>query len=90
MNIKPTSITIDGNFIKYFCYPSNTKLPKRYIINDNAIILFWEDYTKTVVKRSKEDSFDPVKGFLWAYFQKHSGLSKTKANKYLCDLDKED
>lgn len=63
------------------------ELPTRYIINDGAVILFWDDGTKTIVKRSEDDNFDPVKGFLWAYFQKHSGLSKTKANKYLRDLD---
>lgn len=64
-------------------YPTNKKLPKRYIANDGACILFWEDGSKTVVKRSEDDSIDPVKGFLWAYFQKNSGMSKTKANKYL-------
>lgn len=59
------------------------ELPKRYIINDGATILFWNDDSKTVVKRAEDDKFDPVKGFLWAYFQKTSGMSKTKANKYL-------
>lgn len=67
----------------------NTKLPKKYIINSGATILFWEDGTKTIVKRAEDDSFDPVKGFLWAYFQKHSGLSKTKANEYLRNIDQE-
>lgn len=64
-------------------------LPTKYIINNGATILFWADGTKTIVKRSEDDIFDPVKGFLWAYFQKHSGLTKTKANKYLRDIDKE-
>lgn len=58
-------------------------LPKRYIVNDNACILFWYDGTKTVVKRAWDDQIDPAKAFLWAYFEKTSGLSKTKANKYL-------
>ena len=61
----------------------NEKLPERYIINDGATILFWKNGSKTIVKRSDNDDFDPIKGFLWAYFQKHCGLSKTKANKYL-------
>lgn len=65
----------------------NNKLPKKYVINNGAVILFWEDGTKTIVKRAEDDSFDPVKGFLWAYFQKQSGLSKTKANKYLREID---
>lgn len=63
-----------------------TNLPKKYIINKDATILFWEDGTKTIVKRAKEDNYDKVKGFLWAYFQKTSGLSKTKANEYLKHL----
>lgn len=64
-----------------------TPLPTRYILNQDACILFWSDGNKTVVKRSEDDIQDPVKGFLWAYFQKHSGLSKTKANKYLREID---
>ena len=62
------------------------KLPKRTIINDNAVILIWHDDTKTVVKRHKEDKKDPIKGFLWAFFQAKCGMSKTKANKYLESL----
>ncbi len=69
---------------------SLSTLPTRFIINEGATILFWNDGTKTIVKRAKDDTFDPVKGFLWAYFLKHSKLSRTKANKYLRDLDKED
>ena len=58
----------------------------RYIINDGATILFWADGTKTIVKRTKEDEFNPRLAFLTAYFQKKSGLSKTKANKFLSEL----
>ncbi len=64
-----------------------SKLPKKYILNQDTCILFWEDGTKTVVKRSKDDKQDPVKGFLWAYFQKYCGMSKTKANDYLREMD---
>lgn len=64
---------------------SNKNLPARYIVNDDACILFWDSKgkTKTVVKRCKDDNIDPIKAFLWAYFEKTSGMSKTKANKYL-------
>lgn len=61
-------------------------LPKKYIINHNATILFWDDETKTVVKKTKDDAYNKKLGFLWAYFQKMSGLSKTKANEYLENL----
>ena len=75
----PDGITIsDKPYVKV-----KTTLPERYIINEGATILFWRDGTKTIVKRSKEDEYNKILGFLWAYFQKTSGLSKSKANDYL-------
>lgn len=62
-------------------------IPDRYIINEGATILFWQDGTKTIVKRNKEDEHNPRLAFLTAYFQKNSGLSKNKANKYLDSLE---
>lgn len=62
------------------------KVPKKYIINKNATILIWKDGTKTVVKRRKEDNYNKKLGFLIAYFQKNSGLTKTQANRYLNNL----
>ena len=59
------------------------RLPDKYIVNKDAAILFWSNNKKTVVKRCKEDKSDPIKAFLWAYFEEKSGLSRTKANKYL-------
>lgn len=67
----------------------NNKLPKKYIINKGATVLFWDDDSKTVVKRHKEDAYDIAKGFLWAYFLKTSGMSRTKANKYLANIVEE-
>ena len=61
-------------------------LPKKYIINENATILFWNDGTKTIVRKSKDDEYNKKLSFLLAYFQKNCGLSKNKANKYLEDL----
>ena len=66
------------------------ELPKRYIINKGATILFWNDGTKTIVKKSKDDKYDKRLGFLTAYFQKHCGLSKNQANKYLDRLMEEE
>lgn len=66
---------------------SDSTLPEKYIVNDKATILFWKDGTKTIVKKSKKDIFDPIKSYLWAYFQKHSGMSKTQANKYLAEIN---
>lgn len=80
-------ITFDGYF-KLGTESKNLRLPKKYIINDNAAILFWDDENKdkTVVRRTKNDTPDPRIAFLTAYFQKHSGLSRTKANRYLDGL----
>lgn len=81
------NINIPNMFGGYGFTPRNKKnLPKKYIINKWATILFWEDGTKTVVKRAKDDEYNKIMGFLWAYFQKTSGLSRTKANEYLRGL----
>ena len=60
----------------------NPTLPDKYIVNKDACILFYGN-NKTIVKRATGDRIDPVKAFLWAYFLKHTGMSRTKANKYL-------
>lgn len=59
---------------------------ERYVINENATIIFWEDGDKTIVKRCSDEPFKKELGFLYAYFQKTSGLSKTKANKFIKEL----
>ena len=68
---------------------NKVKLPTKYIINKDATILFFEDGTKTVVKRSADDEFNPRLAFLTAFFQHYSNLSKNKANKYLASLQVE-
>lgn len=62
---------------------TKNNIPEKYIINQKCTVLMWKDGTKTIVKRKYGDKFDKRIAFLTAYFQKHSGLSKTKANKYL-------
>ena len=56
---------------------------ERYIINEGATILFWDDNTKTISKRDKEDKFDKELGFLYAYFYKKCEYSKTSRKKIL-------
>lgn len=78
----------DYDFVKSYNSATRAadKLPKLKIVNDNAAVLFWSDGSKTVVKRSQDDVPDPVKAFLWAYFLHGSGMSRTKANKFLASL----
>lgn len=66
------------------------ELPERYIINKEATILFWKNGEKTIVKRATDDEFNPRLAFLTAFFQRYSGLSKNKANKYLASLQVEE
>ena len=66
------------------------EIPTKYIINKDATILFWEDGTKTIVKRTEKDEYNKRISFLTAYFQKHCGLTKNQANKYLDSLMDED
>ena len=75
-----------------YSYTDNyNNLPKKYVINKKkkTTVLLWKDGTKTIVKVSKNDKYDKKLGFLTAYFQKHSGLSRNKANKYLDELEEE-
>ena len=81
LKLPPTYITVPNARIRYI-----NELPERYIINKGATILFWEDGSKTIVKRCKDDKYNKRLGFLTAYFQKHCGMSKNKANKYLAGL----
>jgi hypothetical protein len=61
---------------------------KKVIFNDAATVVIWNDDTKTIVKCSEDDydKFDQDKGYLMAYFQKHTGMSKTQCAKFMKSL----
>lgn len=67
------------------------QLPDRVLFNDKkkATTLLIDD-KPTVVKSTKGDNYDRKFGFLLAYFQAYSGLTKTQANKYINDIVKDD
>lgn len=88
--INKNEFLFETRYGKYISEKGNLELPTRYIINQDATILFWKDGTKTVVKRCKDDEFNPRLAFLTAFFQKYCGMSKNKANKYLASLQVED
>ncbi|MBE6139323.1 MAG: hypothetical protein E7174_02315 [Firmicutes bacterium] len=60
---------------------------ERYIINENATIIFWDDNTKTISKRHLEDTFDKELGFLFAYYYKKCGLTKAARKRLLDCID---
>lgn len=66
----------DNNFF-------NFKEIKRIVANKNATIVFWSDDTKTIVKRNKNQQNNHELAILYAYFIKHSNLSKTSAKKVI-------
>ena len=47
----------------------------RVIFNDPATIIIWKDGSKTVVKRSEDDIWDPEKGFCMAIIKKLYGCT---------------
>ena len=68
----------------------NYNLPRKVVFNDKkkaTTILYGDE--ATVVKACKGDKYDREKGFLMAFFQKQTGLSKTQAKKYLKEITKE-
>lgn len=60
---------------------------EKYIINDGATIIFWDDDTKTISKRHKEDKFDKELGFLFAYFYKKWGDNKSAKKRLIDSID---
>lgn len=56
----------------------NGILPKKYIINDNATILFWNDGTKTIVRKSKDDEYNKKLSFYGHIFKKIVAYQKIK------------
>ena len=92
VNEEPKYVCFNPPYLSFIDEPEYD-LPYKYIINKGATILFWDEDDeddKTIVKLSKSDKFDKRIGFLTAYFQHHSGMSKTQANKYLDNLEVED
>ena len=92
------TIRIKPEPFNYFEHPwakeeksKDLALPKKVNFDEvnGRTILHWKDGSKTVVVRCKDNKHDRRTAFLTAYFQKHCGLSKTKANKYLADLEEE-
>lgn len=52
---------------------SKTNTIQNVIFNDPATIVLWNDGTKTVVKRGKNDTYDPEKGLAMAISKKALG-----------------
>lgn len=61
-------------------------LPRKWVINGPATILFWQDGTKTIVKCNKDDEFDAQKGYLMAFFEKITGMSKHQIAKLMDEI----
>lgn len=66
--------------VKFVIQPDPSQLEiKNVIFHDPATIVYWEDGTKTVVKCSEGDIFDPEKGLAMAFVKKALG---NKGNYY--------
>ena len=75
--------------LAYILYESHKldKLPTSVFFNKKkkATTLLFDDEV-FVVKCDTKDTYNKRIGFLEAYFQAQSGMSKTQANKYLREL----
>lgn len=85
------TLTTNTNYYPYYwkafdLSSKNAEIDK-YIINENATILFWNDGTKTISKRHKEDKFDKELGFLFAYFYKKYKGSKASRKRVINCID---
>lgn len=52
--------------------------PEKVIFHDPATIVLWGDGTKTVVKCSEGDTYDPEKGYMLCYLKKLMGKNYYK------------
>lgn len=67
---------LQGKYERYITPVKSQRLVpeiKNVIYNDPATIVFWSDGTKTVVKCSENDEFDPEKGLAMAISKKALG-----------------
>lgn len=82
-------ITIVYNFkgkdkeVKKVAYPLATydNIPVKIIVNDGATVFIYKDDSKVVLYRDKKDKFNLEYAFVYAYFLKTTGMSKTAAHK---------
>lgn len=58
---------------KELYFPWDIRTVKKVIFNDPATIVFWSDGSKTVVKCSFNDIYDPEKGMAMAFVKKMFG-----------------
>ena len=65
-----------------FLDATNLPKPKKIIFHDPATIVFWEDGTKTVVKKTENDTDDREKAVMFAILKKVCG-SRGNMNRYL-------
>ena len=88
---------LEYSLFPFYGYNNTKRLPYKVFFNDkkHATTLIkdeplpFSDDNVVVVKTTKGDKYNREYGFLMAYFQMYSGLSKTQANKYLKNLVKE-
>lgn len=72
-----------GNVVYSYKNEKPVKI-KEIIYNPPATIVMWDDGTKTIVKVTKDEIYNPIFGVLMAYYQKQSGMTKTQIGKF-CD-----
>lgn len=86
-------VYVEGRLIKEFETPPSFGI-KKVIFNNPATIVLWDDGTKTVVKCSENDRFDPEKGLAMAISEKALGgygpFKKLIQNYYAVDPKDDD
>lgn len=91
-SLMPSVIRYNGIFKpQYTAKPYPRRFPeiKDVIYNPKATIVFWGDGTKTVVKLSENDTYDPEKGLAMAIAKKALGNEGNYYNKLKKWLPKE-
>lgn len=94
LNMAPTNkattatSSISATIYNVLNQPNKDKVVKDYfaikkvIFNNPATIVYWEDGTKTIVKRQKGDRWDKEKGLAMAFTKKALGNKGNYCNKF--------
>ncbi len=71
----------------YYYSPMDKPEVLGVLYSGNETKIIWDSKAETLVTCGENDKFDPRVGFLIAFYQKHSGLSRSKSNKFLDELN---
>lgn len=86
LDIEYRPIPYNTNILKSAFGLTSKPIIRKVIYNAPATIIMWEDGSKTVVKCSEDDVYDPMTGFLLCYLKHSLGNDSAAFHRFLKDF----